>query len=310
MSYIEEYVPINGINQYFLHYPSDHEEVVLMLHGGPGSSTAMGGHTLKEYWDFANLVYYDQRGTLKTLKRNVVKRGELNIDTLLEDLRQTIAYIKEKYQTNRIILWGQSWGSVLGTQYVLKYPSDVFAYVGNGHVVDTRREMRASYDHLRQTLETKGAKGDLKKLDALGDYPNVSLENYNNHMFRFGRLQSKHGQAINVSKLLRVALKSPVFKLTDLPMYMKSIKANKDFQDSLADYTIWDITQYDLPVYYILGRDDWQTPSTTAAEYFEKINAPHKKLYWVEDAGHITDIDNPKGFCDVMREIVEELRRR
>jgi len=72
-AFTEEYVQINGINQYFLHYPSTQKEVVIFLHGGPGSSTALFAHNLKQYWDFCSFVYYDQRGTGRTLKNNKTK---------------------------------------------------------------------------------------------------------------------------------------------------------------------------------------------------------------------------------------------
>jgi pimeloyl-ACP methyl ester carboxylesterase len=57
-------------------------------------------------------------------------------------------------------------------------------------------------------------------------------------------------------------------------------------------------------VFYLLGTDDWQTPSTLAAEYFERINAPQKKLYRIKNAGHATDLDNPTEFYDAVKEII------
>jgi len=35
-NFVEEYVPINGISQYFLHVPGEGKDVLIMLHGGPG----------------------------------------------------------------------------------------------------------------------------------------------------------------------------------------------------------------------------------------------------------------------------------
>ena len=135
-------------------------------------------------------------------------------DILTADLKETISYIKKKYQTDRVILLGQSRGSVLGTQYILRYPNDVICYIGNGQVTDTRREMKVSYDKLKETLENKGAKRDIKKLDALGDYPNVDIKNYTNKLVRFIKLQSKHGHALNISGLMKVIFKSPILKLS------------------------------------------------------------------------------------------------
>jgi pimeloyl-ACP methyl ester carboxylesterase len=309
-NFSEEYVQINGISQYFLHYPSPQREVVIMLHGGPGSSNAFFAHHLRPYWDFSNVVYYDQRGTGKTLKKNKTKANDLTMDVFISDLRQTISYIKEKYQTERIILLGQSWGTILGTHYILRHPDDVVGYIGTGQAAHARREMKIAYDKLKNTLESAGAKKDLEKQKKLGDYPNVSADDFYNKVIPFQRLQSKHGLAINVLKVLKAAIKSPVFRLNDLyflPKGSKLTHQSADILNLLLNYDIWDTTEYPVPVYYVLGRDDWQVPSVLAAEYFEKIKAPQKGLYWVENAGHAADIDNPADFCKTVREIIMQL---
>jgi len=304
--YTEEYVQINGIRQYFLHYPSPQKEVVIFLHGGPGSPSSAFGYEVKKQWDFCSLVYYDQRGSGKTLKKNKTKAEDLSLDVMIADLKETISYIKQKYQTDRVILLGQSWGSVLGTQYVLRYPVDVVAFIATGVVVDTRQGMmRVSYDKLKETLISKDAKKDLKKLATLGDYPNVDKENFNEHVIVFQKLQSKHGHSVDIGKMVKLGMKSPVFKLSDIYYMPKGSNLSaKLFIDAVLEYSILDIKDYKLPVYYLLGRNDWQVPSTSAAEYFEKINAPHKALYWIEDAGHVVDVENTKDYCKAVREIL------
>ena len=131
-TFTEEYVQINGINQYFLHYPSTQRGVVIFLHGGPGTPTSAFAYNLMEHWDFCSIVYYDQRGAGKTLKMNKAEASDLTIEAMLADLKDTVEYVKKKYQTDKVILLGQSWGSVLGTQYVLRYPEDIACYIGNG----------------------------------------------------------------------------------------------------------------------------------------------------------------------------------
>lgn len=100
-SYFEEYVEMNGIMQYFLHYPSQHNAVAIMLHGGPGQSEAFFAHCLRPHWDFCNVVYYDQRGAGKTQARNKSKVEDIKIETLITDLNQTIQYIKQKIKRKR-----------------------------------------------------------------------------------------------------------------------------------------------------------------------------------------------------------------
>ena len=43
---------------------------------------------------------------------------------------------KKRFRKDKIIIIGQSWGSVLGSQYALKHPENVVAYIGVGQVID------------------------------------------------------------------------------------------------------------------------------------------------------------------------------
>jgi len=305
-AFTEEYVQINDIYQYFLHYPSPNREVIIHLHGGPGSSMANAAYMYSPILDFCNVVFYDQRGTGKTQKRNNSKPEDLTIENLIADLRQTITYIKDKYETDRIILLGQSWGTVLGTQYILKHPEDVIAYIGTGHCIDTRRDMKIIYNKLEELIKSKGNKKDAKKLLKMQHLPYMEVddENYVATDMKFTYLKSKYGLNLKTGKLLKIMLKSPIFKLSDILSMVKGVKTNFNLTKWLTDYSIWDTTEYATPVFYVLGRDDWQTSSILAAEYFDRINAPHKALYWVENAGHVTDLDNPTDFFTAIKEIV------
>jgi len=308
--YSEEYVQINGIKQYFLHYPSPQKEVILHLHGGPGSSATLFAYMVKPYLDFCNVVYYDQRGAGRTQKKNKSKPEDLTIENLIADLKQIICYVKEKYQTNKIILLGQSWGTILGTLYVLKYPDDVLCYIGTGHCIDTRLEMKITYDKLKDAIETKGNKKDAKKLMEMQNLPTMEVDekNYVAMETKFFFLRTKYGLTLKMGKLFKIMLKSPIFKLSDLILMIKGPKTNMKLMKWMTDYSIYETTEYSVPVYYLLGRDDWQVPSTLAAEYFEKINAPQKGLYWIENAGHATDADNPTDFYNAVKEIISKLK--
>lgn len=61
--YKEEYVNINGILQYFLHYKKkDGAPVLLFLHGGPGFFEHLMAYKLDEAWgDCVTQVHWDQR---------------------------------------------------------------------------------------------------------------------------------------------------------------------------------------------------------------------------------------------------------
>ena len=81
--YSEEYIKINGIFQYFLHYDFSQKDTVIFLHGGPGESKANFAYHFAPYFNFCNVVYYDQRGTGKTQLKNKTKADEITLEILV-----------------------------------------------------------------------------------------------------------------------------------------------------------------------------------------------------------------------------------
>ena len=61
--------------------------------------------------------------------------------------------------------------------------------------------------------------------------------------------------------------------------------------------------KYEVPIFYILGDNDWQTPYNIASKYFNKIDAPYKKLYVIPNAGHMTMMDEPELFFEALSDI-------
>jgi pimeloyl-ACP methyl ester carboxylesterase len=226
--YIEEYVDINGIKQYFLHYPCESDYVLLCLHGGPGQTEAQFAYYSKDERLKCNVVYYDQRGAGRTQLRNKTKPGDITTDRLMEDLKETILYLKKKYNTEKIILLGHSWGSVLGTLYVKKNPTDVICYIGTGQVIDIKKGEKVAYDKLEQVIrEAKNSK-DLKAFSRYEGYPyNVSEESFTKTISGFRKLQGKYGLAADMKPAIKIFYKSPVFHVKDLYALLASLKANK-----------------------------------------------------------------------------------
>ncbi|MMZ60162.1 hypothetical protein D1872_222370 [compost metagenome] len=69
---IEEYVPINGIEQYLFHSGTNVDNPVLLyLHGGPGSVESLFTHLFQDQLEkIFTIVHWDQRGAGKTLIKN------------------------------------------------------------------------------------------------------------------------------------------------------------------------------------------------------------------------------------------------
>lgn len=67
--------------------------------------------------------------------------------------------------------------------------------------------------------------------------------------------------------------------------------------------------EYQVPVYYVLGENDQQTPVELSKAYFDEITAPDKKLYLIKNAGHVAMVDNVDDYRKAVCEIVESVGR-
>ena len=305
-----EFVPINGIEQYFLHYPADSRTVVLFLHGGPGQTEMFFTHLTRPQTPACSFVFYDQRGTGKTQARNLSRPEDISLDVLISDLHETVAYVGQQYPGQHIILLGHSWGSILGIEYVKRYPEAVSAYVGMGQVVHMLSGERIAFEKLKTAVIAKGHARSMKLIKSFEGYPdNVDKDHYIKTMLRFRKFQAKYGYSVSVGGLMTKVIKSPLFSLKDIHPFLTTFKTNKNLMDTLIKYNTIDMINYSLPVFFICGQDDWQTPVVLVENYFETLHAPYKEMFYVEKAGHLTDIDNPCGYNQAIAAICTAIER-
>jgi len=310
-AFTQEYVKINGIEQYFLHYPgTPGGEVMLIIHGGPGQSEAPFAYYTEPESSAYTSVYYDQRGAGKTLRKNRTKGQDVNQPQLMADLRETVRYIKEKYQKEKIILSGHSWGSVLGLLYAHQHPEDVLFYLGAGQVVDLRKGEEEIFQLLLGL--TKDNPADNQKLKQLGDYPrNISTaQEYERAAKVIKKVKQKYGLWLDEKKIKDIFTKSPIFQLADVFAMMKAQKLSRPLVEFLFTFSAESLTDFQVPMYFIHGGADYQIPVTPLEGYLEKINAPEKALFLIPDAGHFVSVDNRAGALAATCEIFDLTRSR
>lgn len=279
--YSEEYVPINGINQYLFHVGTKYDNpVMLFLHGGPGFAESTLSYIFQKRWEeIFTVVHWDQRGAGKTLIKN--PNECTTIDLMIKDLFEIVQYLKRKYNKQKIILFGHSWGTVLGSIFIKTYPEEVAYYIGVGQVISMFENESVGYEKVKELALRANDKKSLKKIESLGDYPG----DYHGIAFKkksekLRAIQGKYNLAAkgNISEIIGL-IKSPVFKLSDIYALIKMDKPNLELLEFWSKFDLKSETlEYKIPIYYILGENDWQTPYIIAEKYFEKINAPYKLL--------------------------------
>lgn len=94
------------------------------------------------------------------------------------------------------------------------------------------------------------------------------------------------------------------FFAVDYTVYMNFILSDEFDQFSLAGRT-----EYEVPYYNINGDQDYQTNYKLAQEYFEKIEAPYKNLYMMEDTTHGLLESKSEAFSEILHEITQKQNR-
>lgn len=306
--YVEEYVQINGIEQFLFHLGTSYDKpVMLFLHGGPSSAESLFTDAFQKKWeDVYTVVHWDQRGAGKTLTKNPDKFP--TIDLMLQDLYEVIQYLKKKYNKQKIVLFGHSWGSVLGTVFIRKHPEDVEYYIGSGQVISMVENERVGYNKVKEMIEQSGDKKSMKKLESIGEYPSSKII-FNKEFLKKNnivrKLQGKYKLGLDIGFSIWMAVfKSPIFKFSDIIAFLNLSKPNGEVRSFLGEFDLRTQSPvYKVPIYYILGGNDWQAPYIIAQDYFKEINAPNKKIYIIPNAGHFTMMDSPDLFFEALSEI-------
>lgn len=148
---------------FLLHYTKASDAPVLLyLHGDPGSLESLFAYELDEIWvDMFTYVYWDQRGADKTLRRNNKAGVPETVEQMLDHLHGIIGHLRRKYQIDKVVILGHSWGSLLGRLYVLRHSENVLSYIGVGQVISILENERTAY---QETLEMAKKAGNQKHI--------------------------------------------------------------------------------------------------------------------------------------------------
>lgn len=307
---------INGINQYFYARGENKENpIILFIHGGPGSPITPMIYTYqKGLENDYTVVNWDQRNAGKTYflnKGNADKiTASLSIDQSVSDIFEVVTMLKDKYD-KEVIIMGHSWGSTIGTIFVNKYPEMVKAYVGIGQNISINDGEKLIAEETLKVIDGKDKKEYLNIIDNK-DTITFGSEEFNNENFAKHRgISGKYLMpgVIKDSSIAKIVLLSPYYSLGDITWFLKNnLELQRKLLDELGSMDLREENNdFKVPMIFISGDKDWVTPYPIVEEYYNLINAPYKKMIFIEDAGHSPMMDNPKAFCNEVINVLKEL---
>lgn len=308
------YVSLGGQEQYLLiRGESTANPVLIWLHGGPASPDSYANYAFQQYLvDEYTVVNWDQRGCGRTYYRNQAvdpNNESTSFEQATTDLDELVDYLTDRFYTDKVILVGHSYGTLLGSSYALSHPDKVAAYIGIGQFVSLESELYSYEDALQKAT----AKGD-DTSDLENAYRQYTADMTLVNMMRLRSLVSKYHPAEKEAGTLWLGIASPYMGLNDLRWFMKQLGSLDNFiclNQSLFDYILdADVQdhgmQYQIPVGFISGSDDWITPVAYSTDYFNAISAPMKDFTLITGCGHSPQYDSPVEFCDALKEMLSD----
>lgn len=280
--------------------------VVLFLHGGCGSPDR--GQVMKYQDSLAEkftLIAWDQRGAGFAYDKDEANTLTLTKEIYINDTHNVIQYLKNRFNKDKIIIVGHSFGSVLGVWTAEAYPEDIEAYIGVGQCIDYVENEKLSYKFtLDKAIENNDKKSIavLKKIGA----PNadgVYEKNHQRSIIKQRAVLHKLGGAVYANRkpywleLLTndIPVMFPEYKMKGLIQYIKGLKyvtsspialTNPDFINTVPELKV--------PVYLLLGRHDYNCVFELAEKWFSNLKAPTKKLIWFENSAHSPQWEEPE----------------
>lgn len=291
-----EYININNFRQNIMTISSDDSNpVLLIVHGGAGSTDRpLVKKYNSELAKYYTVVCWDQRGSgLSYTKEN------LTIDTMLNDLKSVVEFLRNKYHQDKIYIAGHSWGAYLGLRFSFIHPEYVKYYIGTGQGISSFADEIYKYNFVKEQAESRNDTEVIKKLVHFGEPIKYTYSHDDKNAKQYiGKMIHKYGGYIsdknkfNTNKYLNYYIKC--YKFNIIKVIKGMLKSSKTLNTEMNEKdSISRITELTVPILLISGEDDMICPVQATQNWFDNLKAPHKEFIKIKNAAHMVNFEQP-----------------
>lgn len=311
-----EQVEIGGVNQWiFIRGQKKDNPVVLYVHGGPGSPHMFMARSIDAEMerDFV-VVNWDQRSAGKSFSF-FVPTESLNKEQYLKDTYELVQLLKKRFHTPKIYIMGHSWGSYLSAVTAHRHPEDFIAYIGIGQMVNAVENEQVSYDFVLKEARRENNADALRDLESIGRPPYKELQAMGKERTWLGyyggaMFYGEHRKDA-YSYMGEFMIASPEYTLVDnLRFFAGVVRTLVSVWPEFFTLDLYkEAPSIDVPVYFMTGRHDYNTPWEIVLKYEKVLKAPRKTVIWFEESAHAPNFEEPEAFAAAMRRIKKETYR-
>ncbi len=293
---------IGGIKQWINVRGQDRANpIILFAHGGPAAPLTPSiwefQRPLEEYF---TVVHWDQRAAGKTFLETDPETiaDTIHIDQYVDDAIEIAEHIRKRYDKDKLILIGHSWGTVIGMQAALKRPELFHAYVGIGQVINTRENEELSFQYgLDQAKKHDNAEA-LAELESIAPYPGDKAITRERIIIARKWPQFYGGLSAYRDGGAKYYFDAPLLSPNYDCKSAQAVDQGNIFTLTriLPEFLTVDfkpVLDFSIPVIMLMGRHDYTTPSAPTAAWLQKVKAPFKKAIWFEHSAHMIPWEEP-----------------
>jgi proline iminopeptidase len=290
-------VRLGGADQTIMIRAADPDAPVLLyLSGGPGQSDLAFSRVFAEPWTQDLVVVdLDQRGN-GTSYAAIDPVSSMTLDRAVADVIELATYLRTEFDEERILVMGESWGTILGTLAVQERPDLFHAYIGSGQMVDIVETDQRIYADLVAFAERAGDADLALALEGIGTPPyrdipwaNSMILGWYDHIY--GSYTPSTGY---LERGERAGFVDP-FGITG-PEYSFIDKVNvlRGLIDTFAllypqlyevDLRV-EAARLEVPVWILDGGAELDGRRDLALDWYDSLAAPSKRLVTFEGAAH------------------------
>lgn len=305
-----EYLKIKDAKLYLLTRGSDRNAPVLLwLHGGPGGpERPLFRYFNGELENQFVVAYWDQRGAGRSFVPDA-DTHRLTVSRHLADLDAVVDHLRNVLHKNKVILLGHSWGGTLGLLYAQRHPEKTAAFVGVAPLIASLKAQQAEYDFVSEKAAERKEKSVIERLQEIGPPP------YRTHdsLLALEDLSDRYGAVFHTKPCKVCVVIKGMF--SGLASFGDLLSVHHGIHMSLNAMTPellkldlnTVVSSVDVPVFFMLGRHDHHVDSKIAADYFEALHAPAKRLIWFKHSAHNVPFEEPELFNETVISILQSL---
>lgn len=290
-----EKMKLGGVEQWLVvRGKSVDRPVLLFLSGGPGGSELGRVRRFNQALeDHFVVVVWEQRGTGKSYPA-IEPKSALTVEQYVSDIIELTEKLKAQFNEDKIYLVGHSWGTIIGLRAAQQRPDLFYAYIGTAQMVNVRETDQIIYRAVLDHAEKIGDRAEVEKLKSLGEPPYTGDNLIDQYRSFFGKefeiFERPHirNQEYLAHSDIGGLLFIPEYSLLDKVNFVRGlIDTFNVVYPQLQDFDFRkDAPRLSVPVYFVLGRHDMNGTWWLAKDYFQKLQAPRKRLYIFEHTGH------------------------